>query len=112
MGWKNLSYGLKGGIIGIIISLIFIIIGFITEIPEPFNYINIIGYVAVFIPFLLGLCTERAGVTEIVNTCAIAVYALYFFIYFFVGAFIGWIIGKLKSKKQPQNFNHKEVNQK
>ena len=95
MGWKNLSYWLKGGIIGIIVLIILFIIGLILDLiirPSFFPY----TFMMIFLPLIPFMF--------IIEAFGIDFGDVFLFIappaYFTIGVIIGLIVGKIKSKKQ------------
>jgi uncharacterized BrkB/YihY/UPF0761 family membrane protein len=70
MGWKNLSYWLKGGVFGLILGLLVVLFGQLTSSPADARVLTLYLTWA-FIPGLLFIC-----------------------------ALIGWIYGKIKNRKR------------
>ena len=101
IGWKNLSYWLRGGIIGLIISIIFIFIVFAIGVISPmlkFPLLNILGPFQSLFYLVLVMPIEIALLSGMKNlTIPIIVTIL---IYFIIDSLIGLIIGKIKSKKE------------
>lgn len=121
MGWKNLPYWLKGGVIGIIIPIVFSIFLFIINLLINHMYhksfqittylflLFIIPFVILqkfigqifgcrtvdFFGFSIGGCPSLAFyISEILTII------LYIFIWFLIGAIIGGVIGKSKRKSK------------
>jgi len=113
MGWKSLSYWLKGGIIGILVVISLCLIGLLLGS-------NDLGFLSLaFIPlypayYLIILFFKISGTTFITTNTgttypdipnADLIYFLWtpllgLIIYFIIGALIGLIYSKLKSKKE------------
>ena len=95
MGWKNLSYWLKGGIIGIIVLIILLIIGFILDltIQSSFFPYTLMMIFIPLIPFVLIIEAFGIGFEDVIFFITLPAY-------FIIGAVIGWIVGKIKSKKK------------
>ncbi len=102
MGWKNLPYWLKGGILGAVISVIFfiplVLEGMIVRLRFPKWFEFVFG--------MLHLPAVYIGLGIIGATSKYEIWFFYllgFFvdllIYFLIGAFIGWIIGKIKYER-------------
>ncbi len=103
MGWKNWSYWLRGGIIGLFIGTIIAVFyfanayiiknimldSFFTKIIY-YNF-NFIDYQAIKWSIKLGLCKAE--------NCIVLPFVLLFEV-IFVGAIIGFIIGKIKQRKE------------
>mgnify|MGYP001560911697 FL=1 len=93
MGWKDWSYWLKGGIIGLVIAILFIIL-------------------SLFIPTkCIGLtedgqaCTPPKGIESITFNLNSLLYALdkillLILLLIVIGSIIGFIYGKIKSRKK------------
>ena len=89
MGWKNLPYWLRGGIVALIIAIILLVPSLIIEsIPLYIFNLDFIGLI-IFQGSILN--EDIFGVFQLI-TLAIS--------YFIIGALIGLIIGKIKSKRQ------------
>ena len=77
MGWKDLSYWLRGLIVGIIL------------------YVLYLGFV-IYWERVVSDCASQAA-----NLCGVGIAFTLFFLWpsILICAFIGWIVGKIKSKK-------------
>jgi len=102
MGWKDWSYARKGALIGLGISLVGIILGFLLWIPFENDFLFLSGF---SVPLVLSLwitCGPEGpcanGFFGILLSILFSIIVL--LIYFIVGAIIGWIVGKIKSRKQ------------
>lgn len=101
MGFNNLPIWLKGGLIGIMIGVIWIFIGlFIVNniqscistnqsVPPPACNLLIIFYIPIVFLGMLGL-SDQGIITGIILTAVV---------YFVLGSIIGLIVDKIKSKK-------------
>jgi hypothetical protein len=106
MGWKGLSSWLKGGIIGMLIFLIFL-----AFFKSPLVYVNeglslIFSIIFLFpIEILSSIFPKNlSNVFFDMNSCFImcpmktTAYILAFIIYFLMGALVGFIVSKSKGK--------------
>jgi len=99
MGWKNWPSWLKGGLIGIVVAILFLIIPYITNCSTSFggvggscdNNIKLFFAVVNFILIIPALSLTQ-------NMVLITILTL--ILLFLIGAFIGWIISKIKSKSK------------
>ena len=115
--FKSKPYWLKGGIIGLVFILIFMILFYINEflrithgsfwaiVSTPFT----VPYL--FVTYLITSMMLTKGVNgdipqliydpspPKVSSITILSFVLVLLSYFLLGAFIGWIVGKIKSKK-------------
>lgn len=89
MGWKNLPYWLRGGIIAIIIFIILVVITSISD-RQGTSHPG-----ALIIPLLPGLALTNHTLyrSDLLINGFISL-----IIYFIIGALIGFIIGKIKNK--------------
>ncbi len=103
MGWKDWSYWAKGGVLGIIISLLGSLLAFIIDYFELYNYLNLNFLEKIISVNILGSIGQL-----IPNDWPISILMILFFIigfggrilsYFIIGSIIGWIYGKIKSKR-------------
>jgi len=85
MGWKNLSYWLRGGVIGIIIYIVLLPFAFIF--PPPYYIISLLT-----IPLNPILNSGIFGDNVIVFIIIKGIYL------FLLSALIGLVIGKIKQK--------------
>ena len=114
MGWKNLPYWMRGGVIGIIIGAVLTIILLFIIVPNFFNkyttnlnlyeahglyFMILLIFWIVFIPSIFLLAIGSLGI-PLWSIFSIIFLALFLIYYFVIGAIIGLIIGKIKSKKQ------------
>lgn len=95
MGWRNWSYWLRGGIVSVIILIIFSIITSFKVCNASlctwiYLGISLISALISF-PLLIVLLNIFGEMTPYIST------PLSFFLF---GALIGFIIGKIKSRKQ------------
>ena len=97
MKWKNWPYWLKGGVIGGIIPLGGILIGYLghESIISGLLYLLFAFPVAI----ILGCGLENPNtICSLKATPFIIILST--IIYFLLGAIIGWIVGKIKNKKK------------
>jgi hypothetical protein len=92
MGWKDLSYWLRGGIIGSCIYLVLLLLSYVIVISTGNAWVGIgiskiissitlpIDYIITLFPFYLPFY-----ITSLVG-------------YFLYGAIFGWIYGKIRSR--------------
>jgi hypothetical protein len=98
MGWKNLSYWLRGGVIGLVVGLV---VNIITSILENIYSLNIVQTIPSK-PYIVDLLI---GFINIPNSIIFAIMFYIFYIielafyWFIIGALAGWLVGKIKSKK-------------
>lgn len=97
MGWKDWSYWLKGGIIGLIISTIVIVIALL----------QLINYAIIKWPLLILInlfANQYVAISQCSGDSCIGflffVPLLVFIEFFVIGAIIGWIYGKIKQRKE------------
>lgn len=100
MAWKNLSYWVKGGVIGLLIILFLFIIAFIYNLIFPpssgtewgrFGLVwglLLMAYLPLY--WIFGTQIEEIG------GYGTMIFAIVF--YFIIGAIIGWIVGKIRNK--------------
>lgn len=99
MGWKDWSYWLKGGVIALIIQILFFLIDSLngsfldTRISLPLIIIWILMG-----SLNLSFGCYNKGVITLSNCTSyiIVSFILNLLLYFLVGALIGWIIGKVR----------------
>ena len=85
MGWKNLPYWIKGGIIGLILFLILLMASLLNSTVGSFFAL----------PMIL-VCLGNLSCLE--NMLPILGYILLAVLYFLIGNLIGWIIGRIRLK--------------
>ncbi|MAG27172.1 hypothetical protein CMI47_16675 [Candidatus Pacearchaeota archaeon] len=89
MGWRNWPYWLKGGVVLLVVYIVyqfrfFYLFDFFEDLPMFFiENLDITNMALAYIFTGLG-------------------YVLMFFIYFLVGALIGWIYGKIRARRAEQ----------
>ena len=95
MGWKDWSYWLKGGIIGILISLVFLASSYFTGQIKIVSYINqcLIPPCSSDLHFYLFSNSNFLFVREFLISMIVILICC-----FIIGSFIGWIVGKIKSR--------------
>jgi len=87
MGWKDLPYWLKGGIIGSIFSIIL--------------FILLIGLIASMPPMLWGASgIEFLTRNPVAWVLLLIILAILLFVFFAAGAVIGLVVIKIKSKNK------------
>jgi hypothetical protein len=98
MGWKEWPTWLKGGVIGLILSVLFLI-GLIICASSSlgsgsYGCINFIFplFFGAFMASILNIQNKFVGYFVIGFTNLI--------IYFLIGALIGWIVGKIKNRNK------------
>jgi len=108
MGWKDLPYWLKGGLIGVIVAFFSSLIVQLVElnnlgiIREIFAWLNLPGLIiAAFtgffrIDFFGGFGSTPAETLKSI----IVVFIFNVLFYFLIGALVGAIVGKVKSKNK------------
>jgi len=101
MAWKDWPYWLKGGLIGIVVGILWLFMGMFIgnsfkvcisinqSVPPPACNLLIIFYIPAVFLGILGL-SDQGIVTGIILTAVI---------YFVLGSIIGLIVSKIKSKK-------------
>ena len=98
MNWKEWSYWLKGGIIGLVLGIVIFIVHDIHPSFETFALLYRLSFPSVLLlNFFLGFAPLfRIPVMD-------ARQILHFFLIvlnlFVVGVIIGWIVGKIRNKK-------------
>jgi hypothetical protein len=104
MGFKDLSYSIKYGIIfSLIFAIISLLLFFIVKFSaSPFmavilGLLNIAGVIIVGFYALINNGFLSVGSLDMTNTAAFFLAFIISFVFWF---FIGWIVGKIKSKKQ------------
>ena len=106
MGWKEWPYWLKGGILGVMSSIIIVpvslwltmLFAFTHEIQHNFLAKSLSGilFCAVLPLFLSAVIRNAFGLSNFwVFLLAIPIFSVY---YFLIGALIGLIVSKIKSK--------------
>ncbi|PIN93038.1 hypothetical protein COU54_04780 [Candidatus Pacearchaeota archaeon CG10_big_fil_rev_8_21_14_0_10_31_24] len=88
MGWKDWSYWLKGGIIGIVFTIFYCLLRLFVVENGFLTYLDI-----VYAPIIILLIKIYGFKEAIIDYPVVVVYGLV------VGALIGWIYGKIKNKK-------------
>lgn len=104
MGWKNLSYWLRGGIVASVLYIIYAIFTLRSQI-YTLGILNLPGMV---IGFWVGIITRlssnpflsTSNPKPISNTLLIIMFLINLIIYFILGSIIGIIIKKIKSSKK------------
>ena len=100
MGWKNWSYWLKGGIIGLVIFLIITVLfqlltSSISVVPTRSNlfvYFLMPGIISALM--WCGDCQAKGGEPIMISMMVV----ISIITYFLIGAIIGYIYGKIKNK--------------
>ena len=112
MGWKKLSYWLRGGIIGGVLAILFSLSSYI--LPDNLlynsNFLGVIISFMIFIPMvtalfisnLFGCFFENGGVCYYLNL-TLGFVSMFVF-YFIIGAIIGWLYGKIRNRKNKINY--------
>lgn len=102
MGWKNWPSWVKGGIIGIIISLFAVFIVYLIGGFEENYLFYIIQFPIIpawyIFAFIFDLMADNGPYIE--NLIFLKLIFGFAFGYAIYGIFIGWLIGKIKSKKE------------
>ena len=117
MGWKNWSYWLRGGIIGLFVCLVFIILTYLTlpifgnfikdsdlfwRINNPLDLLRVFWFIITF-PILMGVVAVGlsgwGNPSGFSKPFAIIALLIVFAVYFIIGVIIGWIVGKIKSRR-------------
>lgn len=105
MGWKNLPYWLKGGVIFLVISIFLHLFIKLLYVLTPIVGISFLiwyplSWILYFLPSLIifwnSIFEPDTFIPIVSGTNVIHV----FIFYFIIGAIIGWIYGKIKSRKQ------------
>lgn len=110
MSWKNWPSWLKGGMIGLVIS---IFVGLLSGISPIFNEIHLLSGISVWLQYIfyaiplsilgnwrwsfLHYCDYRPPELCPPNINTFIINGLIIFV---IGVIIGWIYGKIKSKKR------------
>jgi len=101
MGWKDLPYWLKGGIIGLVfaltLSLVFLSIHefrLFGGVDGLFNFI--IWIILVLVPGLLINIFFNFSLGEKALSTTFQIFVFSSIFYFILGSIIGWIVGKIK----------------
>jgi len=110
MKFKNLPAWLKGGIIGLIIGILFILGAYFYQwwvdytaptIPpvmiEKPNILKILLFLPFILPFIIASLILFL-LTGLENEYPITIF-IGLIVYFLIGAFIGWIVGKVRKRK-------------
>ena len=97
MGWKDLNYWLKGGILSAIIFVIVFLLAFYLDATYG-GHPGLLIFPLIPLIILSSLFNLDISLT---NSFIIVILLLLFF-WFIVGAIIGWMYGKIKNRNTPQ----------
>ncbi|PIN93035.1 hypothetical protein COU54_04765 [Candidatus Pacearchaeota archaeon CG10_big_fil_rev_8_21_14_0_10_31_24] len=98
MGWKDWSYWLKGGIIGICIGIIIDLLYFFFMYSFPEWFDGFIIFVTFDFGFIISPLVCKGSLACILIDVLITL-ILFVFEVAILGALIGWIYGKIIGKK-------------
>ena len=112
MGWKNWPYWVRGGITGIIVSIIYPLLIFFIAVmlnamqnkfllDQPIAIIFIIPMFFLFFAlFAFGISSASGSLQLFTLLYSIGLILLHFITYFVIGAIIGLVYGKIKKRKE------------
>lgn len=111
VGWKNLPYWLRGGIVGSSLNiLLFVLILVIAKIFGDYALILAFTIVPFVSPFFFGVSPLFFLDLSLPYNLNIPFFVYQFLnilipliVYFVIGAIIGWIYGKIKVRNQNKN---------
>lgn len=100
MGWKDLGYWLRGGMISLVLGIILILLANFTTISSGVgfypNFTKAQGFLIITaLPAIL--FAEFIGISFSSFDISVKLYLLIY--YFLIGAIIGWIYGKIRGNK-------------
>ena len=97
MGWKDLPYWIKGGVIFFVFR---IVIGAIIILSSPrgdFGRALMLGFLDLPITLIIANSPLNINIgSYLMNNVLLTILGLIF--WFVIGAIIGWIVGKIKNK--------------
>jgi hypothetical protein len=102
MGWKELSYWLRGGIIALIVYMPIFAWGLNGDLLAGgegcWGFCMALAELPAIV--IISLLFDGAKLRELIGTWGIVIlgFLLTALVYFAIGALIGWIVGKIKNK--------------